>query len=612
MEKVRLSGSDVQILINNDLEEIVSSGQRRERNLPKTIDVVEIDTIQADEAQFSLAYREGGVQSELINTGIDLVFFGFKLDSTRVSKGEIASLFEAMSLDIDEFWLTLQDSVHQITFTKVELDTRYEGVLVENFRIIPRDLSGKPGKPVFSGHIPTSLIKTKSFAEIQNSKDLWITEFRLFKPDIEIFVDQVESEQGVEKPKQSTNDIIESLQVDDFEIIEGNIALFQKDGSAEPKGIKNLNLSLEELKFDLNELEGFRGQNLLNNNFKLDFPDFQILLKDSLNKVSIGLVSVDNDEITLENVVFQPRYGKYQYGKIVGEQTDVVHLKIPLIKITEPDLEKLFEDETLIASRILIQDGEGEFFRDKRYERPKNVYRPMPQLLMKKAGFELKVDTLLVENVQLRYREFPEQGMIPGELYFNDLSASFSPFHISKNEESFSLEESFLLTRARINGAAEVSLQGQIFYEYPYPMNINAQLGAFDFELINSILKTNAFVKVREGRVNGADWSFIANDKEAIGSLEILYNDLNLELLDERTLEKGKGRKGILTFVLNVFAVRSNNPRKALNYKVTSKIYYPRDTERFIFNYWWKTTLTGLKGSVGLGQPKVPKRREED
>ena len=456
------------------------------------------------------------------------------------------------------------------------------------------------------------MIKTKSFAEIQNSKDLWITEFRLFRPDIEIFVDQVESEQGEEKPKQTANDIIESLQVDDFEIIEGNIALFQKDGSAEPKGIKKLNLSLEDLKFDLNELEGFRGQNLLNNKFKFDFPDFQILLKDSLNKVSIGLVSVDNDEITLENVVFQPRSVNYQYGRIVGEQTDVVHLKFPLIKVTEPDLEMLFEGETLIASRILIQDGQGEFFRDKRYERPKNVYRPMPQLLMKKAGFELKVDTLLVENAQLRYIEFPEQGMIPGELYFNDLSASFSPFHISKNEESFSLEESFLLTKARINGAAEVSLQGQLFYEYPYPMKINAQLGAFDFELINSILKTNAFVKVRAGRVNGADWSFLADDKEAIGSLEILYNDLNLELLDERTLEKGQGRKGILTFVLNAFAVRSNNPRKALNYKVISKIYYPRDTERFIFNYWWKTTLTGLKGSVGLGQPKVPKRREED
>jgi hypothetical protein len=143
-------------------------------------------------------------------------------------------------------------------------------------------------------------------------------------------------------------------------------------------------------------------------------------------------------------------------------------------------------------------------------------------------------------------------------------------------------------------------------------MKINAQLGAFDLELINSILIANAYVKVRSGRINSADWSFIANDRDALGSMEIFYNDLNLELLDERTLQTGRGKKGILTFVLNTFAVRSNNPRKFLKVKVTSKIYYPRDPERFIFNYWWKATVTGLKGSVGLGQPKVPKRREED
>jgi hypothetical protein len=615
LEKVKLSGSDVQVLINNDLdqeEQQVPRRQRRDRNLPKKIDVVEIDTIQAENAQFSLAFRDGGLQSELINTGIDLTFFGFKLDSINVSQGEIVGLFDAMSLDIDEFWLTLQDSIHQITFSKVELDTRYEGVLVENFRIIPRNLSGNPGKPIFSGHIPTALIKTKSMAEIQNSKDLWITEFRLFRPDIEIFVDQVKSDSVTEKTKEPGSVIIEYLQVDDFEIIDGNIAIFQKDGSAEPKGINNLNLALEDLNFNLKEIDAFKGQDLLGKKFKLDFPDFQILLRDSLNKVSIGLISISNDEITLENLALQPRYGKYHYGRIVGEQTDVVHLKVPFIKISNPDLDKLLAEEILNASKILIQDVEGDFFRDKRYERPNNVYRPMPQALMKNAGLEIKTDTLLVENAQLRYMEFPEQGMIPGQLYFNDLSASLSPFHISKNEESFLLEESLLLAKARINGAAEISLQGQLFYDYPYPMKINAQLGAFDFELINSILKTNAFVKVRDGRIHSGDWSFIADDKEALGILEILYNDLNLELLDERTLEKGRGRKGILTFVLNVFAVRSNNPRKILNTKIKSKIYYPRDTERFIFNYWWKATVTGLKGSVGLGQPKVPKRREED
>ncbi|MFD2200103.1 hypothetical protein [Shivajiella indica] len=615
LEKVRLSGSDVQVLINKDLglEDIPASRrQRRERNLPKTIDVVEIDTIQAEKAQLSLAFREGGVQSELINTGIDLSFYGFKLDSAIVSKSEITGLFDAMSLDIDEFWLTLADSVHQITFSKVELDTRYEGVLVDNFRIIPRDLSGKPGKPVFSGHIPTALIKTKSLSEIQSSKDLWISEFRLFRPDIEIFVDQVKSESKPGEIKEPGTEIIENLQIDDFEIIEGNIAMFQKDGSAEPKGIKKLNLSLEDLKFNISELEAIREQDLLRKKFKLDFPDFQLLLKDSLNKVSIGLVTVSNEEIRMENLEYLPRYGKYQYGRIVGEQTDVVQIKVPLVIISKPDLDKLFEEEKLLASKILILDADGEFFRDKRYQRPKNVLRPMPQALMKKAGIELKVDTLLVENSQIRYMEFPEQGMVPGQLYFNELSASLIPFHTSIDEKNFLLEESLLLANAKINGRAEISLQGQLFYEFPYPMKINAQLGAFDLESINSILKPNAFVKVREGRVNSADWSFVANDRDAVGSMEFLYNDLNLELLDERTLEKGRGRKGILTFVLNVFAVRSNNPRKFLNTKISSKIYYPRDKERFIFNYWWKTTVTGLKGSVGLGQPKIPKRKEED
>jgi hypothetical protein len=615
LEKVRLSGSDVQVLINNDLEQEdspASRRQRRDRNLPKTIDVVEIDTIQADNAQFSLSFREGGVRSELINTGIDIAFFGFKLDSLIVSKGEIAGLFDAMSLDIDEFWLTLPDSVHQVTFSKVELDTRYEGVLVDNFRIIPRNLSGKPGKPVFSGHIRTALIKTKSLSEIQNNKDLWITELRLFKPDIEIFVDQVTSESETGVTKEATSEILESLQIDEFEIIEGNIALFQKDGSQEPKEIKKLNLAFEDLKFDLMDLDKFKGQDLLNKKFTLDFPDFQILLKDSLNKVSIGLVSVSNNEIRLENLAFQPRYGIYQYGRIVGEQTDVVNLKIPIIKIINPDLDRLLEDEILMASKIIIQDVEGEFFRDKRFERPENVYRPMPQELMRKAGVNIRLDTLLVENAVVRYMEFSEQGMIPGHLYFNDLSAAISPFYTTKDGEDYPIEESQLFANARINGEADISLQGQIFYTYPYPMKINAQLGAFDFELINSILEANAFVKVRSGRINSADWSFIANDRDALGSMEIFYNDLKLELLDERTLEKGRGKKAILTWVLNTFAVRSNNPRKVFRFKVISKIYYPRDPERFIFNYWWKATVTGLKGSVGLGQPKVPKRREED
>jgi hypothetical protein len=92
--------------------------------------------------------------------------------------------------------------------------------------------------------------------------------------------------------------------------------------------------------------------------------------------------------------------------------------------------------------------------------------------------------------------------------------------------------------------------------------------------------------------------------------MAFLYSDLHVILLNHRTLEHAKGRDAILTFVLNSFALRSNNPRRYLRNPIEGKIYQERDKEKFIFNFWWKTTFSGLKGSLGLGQakPENPKK----
>ena len=617
LEKVRLAESTVKVLINRDFEqedEVATRRQRRDRNLPKTIDVVNIDTVQAEKAQFTLSFKEGGSQSELIDTGIDVAFYDFFLDSAKIAKGEIAGFFSGMALGIDEFWLTLNDSVHQVTFSKVELDTRYEGILLNNFRVIPRTLSGKPGKPVFSGHIPAALIKINSLADLQSSKDLWVKEMRLFRPDVEIFVDQLESEvsEPQEAPEGVKEYLIETFQLDDFEIVEGHFGLFQKDGSKAPREIRDVNLAIRDIKLNMEEFEGLSPKMILDKDFEFNFPNYNLLLKDSLNKVAVGLVSIKNNEVILSDVIFEPRFGKYDYLRRLGYQTDVIKVHIPEIRVVKPDLALFLDQEILKAEQLLIKDIQGEFFRDKRLDRPEDIYRLMPQALMKEFDFVVRLDSLLVQNGKIIYLEFPDKGMVPGEIYFSDMQVAMAPFHMGQENESYPLDSARLLAKAKINGVAELGLQGDLIYTAPYPMHITAQLEAFDLELINSILKSNAFVRVRGGRIDGADWHFTANDKEAIGQMRILYSDLNLELLEERTLQRGRGRKSILTFVLNVFAVRSNNPRKFFNNTVSSKIYHPRDKDRFIFNYWWRATLSGLQGSVGLGQPKVPKRKEDE
>jgi hypothetical protein len=613
LERVRLSGSRVNILINNDLEQETAAStrrQRRGRTLPKNIEIVRIDTVDAENAILNLSLQENGVRNELINSGINLRFYEFMLDSARIRKGEIPGFFTGMALGIDEFWLNLKDSLHQITFSKVELDTRYEGVMLNNFRIIPRNLSGKPGIPVFSGHIPTVLMKINSLSEIQSSKDLWIKELRLFKPDIEVFVDQVKAAERKDFKSQSEISMLENLRIDDFEIIEGNFTVFDKATSKAPQAFNKLNLELGNLEFELDKLQGLRRKDLLEKDFKLSFPNFNMLLKDSLNRLAIGMLTLTNKEIRLENVQLVPRYGKFDYTRRVGVQTDVAKVQIEEIRIRYPDLEELMENRRLIAPAVEVYAPNAELFRDKRYTRTES-YRYMPQALMQNAGVEVVIDSLMIRNGKVTYSEFPEKGMVPGNIFFTELQVGLYPFHLGKADGPYPIKESFLIGNMNLNGMAPLSLQGRMFFERPYPMHINAQMGAFDLDLINSILESNAFVRVTSGQVRGADWSFVADDREAIGQMTIIYDNLSLELLDERTLETGRGRKGILTFVLNTFAVKSQNPRKILRKPLTTRIYEPRDSTRFVFNYWWKASLSGLKGSLGLGQPKVPRRKED-
>lgn len=614
LQKLELDDALVNILINDDAVQSEAPRRRRQagpRSLPKTIDVIQIDTITAKKAQLFVSIKEGGVQKELVNTGINLNFFDFYLDSATISKRDFVGMFSGVTLGAEEFWLTLADSVHRVTFKNVQFDTRREAIFLQSFRVIPNNLSGKPGIPVFSGHIPAILIKTKSLEALQQGKEIGLQEVSLFRPDMEVFVDQQKAPPKDKEKHVSETAMFESLALADFRIVEGKFGVLDKNTGAEPVFLTGLNVSLSDIVMDLTGKENFDPKSLLKNDFEVSWSDYQILLKDSLNRIKIGNIRLNNRQAEVRDLEFLPRIGKYEYTRRVGVQTDVAHISVANIKLERPDYEKYLADKTLVAKSLKLQGIEAAMFRDKRFPKKENVFKPMPQQMMKEAGLALRLDTLTIEDGFVRYEEFPDKGMVPGYLEFSDISAAFFPFYVGvETSQDYPLEESFLIANATLNGEAKLNMQGHLFYHEPYPMRINAQLGEFRVGILNSILKSNAFASARDGRILNADWSFEANDDEAIGKMTFLYEDLNVQLLDERTLTKGKGMKSMLTFVLNTFAVRSNNPRGYQRKPINASIYQVRDKEKFIFNYWWKTTFSGIKGSLGLGQAKKPREKK--
>ncbi|MEX2591821.1 MAG: hypothetical protein WD426_03540 [Anditalea sp.] len=615
LSKLKLSGADVKLSLNRRIKEGESASgipRRWERNLPKTIEIIKIDTVEAENAKFNVAYREDERNVELINSGVNLSFYGFLLDSAKLVEGDIAAFFSNMSMEIDKFSLSLRDSIHTINFSKVGLNTKGDEIIFDDFTITPKNFIGKKGFPVIDAKIPLVSLKTQSLTSLQSTGDFLIKELLLSKPEIILYLDQDEAVQlDEDQEEQVVQTVIENLNVENFEINEGSLILREKGDAKEVNSFKNLSMILNDLNFDLSSPESLGKKFYLNKNFQFELRDYEVKLPDSLNILKIGLALLSKDFLKLEDVSLFPRYGDYQYTRKVGFQADVAQVHIPEMVFEDINVEKLLGEKILEAGTVRLNDVTVDVFRDKRHELQPEINRGMPQELMMKALVEIKLDSLIVRNGKVVYREFPEKGMIPGELSFTGLNAMMSPFYVSKDPEDYPVTSSNLEAEALLNGEAPMSLRGELFFYEPFPIHIVAEVEEFELSLLNSIVETNAFSTIRRGVVRGGKWQFVADENVAQGNMTLRYNDLKLRLLEERTLERGRGRKNVLTFVINNLAVRSNNPRKIFNRLVKSPIYQERDKGRFIFNYLWKSTLSGVKGSVGLGQPKAPKKEEE-
>ncbi|HLT08761.1 MAG TPA: hypothetical protein VK014_14620 [Cyclobacteriaceae bacterium] len=610
LSKLKFTDAAVQLYLNREKAEelmVSRSQRRRERNLPKTIDIIRIDTVEAANAQVNLAYREEGQDRELINSGVNMSFYGFMLDSAKLTEGDLAAFFSSMAVEMDQFSLALKDSVHSINFSKVGFDSKSGEIAFDNLSIVPKDQTGKKGFPVIEATIPHVSLKTNSLTSLQSTGDFVVKQMMLSKPEITLYLDKEEADKLEEDEEKLAQKVIENLNIEDFEIKDGLLTLKEKGNPEKVSTFRNLSISLTDLHFDLASPSTLDRNFYLNKEFEFELTDYEIKLPDSLNVLRVGLALLSEDGLILRDVFLTPRYGDFEYHRMVGYQTDVAKVYIPEIIIEGLKVDKLMGEKALEAERVSVYQAQVDVFRDKRWKEDPDQYRPMPQELIAKALLDVRIDSLLIHNAEVVYREFPNKGFIPGELSFRQLEAVFTPFYMNKKSEAFPLSSSFINASAMINGSAPISLSGQMFFEAPYPIQLVAEVGEFELATLNSIIETNAFLKVLDGVVRESRWEFTLDENEARGTMALHYNDLKLMLLEERTLERGRGRKHVLTFVINNLAVRSNNPRKFFNRMVTSPIYYKRNKSKFVFNYLWKSTMTGLQGSVGLGKPKEEK-----
>jgi len=616
LNKLSLSEASVDLIIDREARQDEEGGdkpRRTVRNLPKTIDIVRIDEINADNARLSISYDEDGQNVDLIKTGLNLSLFGFMLDSAKLSQGDIAAFFNNIAMEVDNFSLALRDSIHTVNFSKIELNTLGDEIIIENLNILPQSLIGNRGIPIFAASVPTVNIRTRSLQSFQRTGDLDISSVRFTSPDVTLYVDKNEATaivKGADAEEKIKQKLIEVLNISSFQIVNGKLSILEKRTEESINSFSNISVLLNDLNFNLTEQQTIDSKFLLNNEFEFELNNYVIKLPDSLNLIHIGKILLSEEKLEILDFSFLPRYGKFAYTRKVGNSVDVAEMRVPKILLTGFDLEAFLNNKKIFATNMQISRPRINVFKDKRAPMVENVLKKMPQQLLLEISSEVNIGKIDVVDGAVTYEEFPEDGMVPGKIEFAKLNASLGPLLVGNEDvekKPIKVSGSLLL-----NGIAEMNVAMLLEFEAPYPIHVDATVGEFELSLINSILERNAFVTVESGIIRGGEWNFIADEQHAIGAMTLRYNDLKVKLLQERTLLDGKGRKKILSFVVNALALRSNNPRKLFNRLVSSTIYEKRDKNKFVFNYLWKATLSGLMGSSGVSQPKIPRKEEEE
>ncbi|MBN3584107.1 hypothetical protein JYB64_17045 [Algoriphagus aestuarii] len=614
LKKLAVAGGEINIEIDRDFKKEEEPKKEAKKALPKSIEFLKIDSIEAVNSTLGINFRSGTSEAQSIQTNFDLGIQGFTFDSASNTREDLSGLFSQINLSLQDFSFALPDSLHTIKFSSVDVDNTLDATIFSNFEVIPKATNSAPGSPILSAKIESLSLQNNTLKEIQETGVFDLTKITLTNPVFDIYLDSAEKEkvQKQTKPKDKPG-LIQSILLQDILIQNGKISLFNKEtGPIDRLAFDGVNFQLEDLNLDLiGKNQRLSPQLLLEKDLRLSLTNYRLLSEDSLNKVEIGKISFLENDLIVENISFGPSVGRYNFLNQQGFQSDAIDGLIKKVTLRNIDFNEYFENKKIRAQELFLDSLELDVFRDKRLPVKEGVYKPMPQDLLRNASIDLEVDSVKIKNGIIRYQEFGPKSMLPGSIYFGDLDLVMAPLVMTKEEEEFPYEYTLVTANTKLMGEGEVSLNAKLFYSDPYPMEVQVDMGEFDLTSINNMVSRGVFVKVLDGKVTDGKWNFIVDDDVARGEMNFHYEDLKIEFLDSLTLERGTGKLNLLTFLANTF-VKNDNPRKFLNKRVKSRIYFERDQSKFIFGGWWRATFSGLKGALGLGQAKVPKRREEE
>jgi hypothetical protein len=412
-----------------------------------------------------------------------------------------------------------------------------------------------------------------------------------------------ESNEAMEQTMEQLAEFVESFRVERLAIEEGAFEFsILEDTIQRSQKVDYVSLVLDNLRLVSLEatdpLEMFALDDL-----GLHIRDYSMLTADSLYAFRIGEIhnSLNSQTLTIDSITLEPLFLIEEYPDKLEYAADRVELKVAGIQVTGFDLGAFFNEQSLLAGRVLIGESEVDFYRDNRVDQDPDRYPPTLQKMLRDLPYTVRIDTVLMEKGKIVYSEISPKGVEPGVLTLADTRIEI----LNVTNDSLALQQNDVATVKGVSMLmAESLLKADFRFHLNHPRDLYTYEGSLEpmpFDAFNPLFEKLMHVRMESGKINKATFSVTADKDLAQGELRFRYNRLQLQLLNK---EEDKNPGLLLnagTWLINNVVIRSNNPSRLLNNFRLGEIEVERDYQKSAFNHMSSAMMSGMTSSLMPG-----------
>lgn len=537
-----------------------------------------------------------------------------------------AKLKPIVTSELKELVLKTTNNLYQIEFSSVNVNVLTGISSLSDVTITPD--TAVYHQLMALKHAPNNLykVKLKKLAvrnfhpfRLWRDKKLNIDLLLFDNPCIEMTNRQFDyNDEKLPHPKKSPYDYIEKylkeLRINTVEFKNASFKYINNNNPERPKtdAVDSLNITLKDWLIDRHSAND-KSRLYLLKDVIINLNDYSYATSDSLYFIKFNRLdfAASSGKLEVKNFSLEPRESEQEFGSTLGYAKDRYNIQISNLGFTGINLPLYVLKQELFAKEMTIADGTIAVLNNNTL--PKKVVNKIgtyPHQLLQKANAKLTITKLNLNNIDISYGEFGQDGKGKGVIMFEETKGTITNVtNVAKVIAKDSLAIANLTAAVMGTGKLDVN----------FKFNLAAKDGTFSYagtlvdmegRAFNRITKPLGLVKVNSGHIDKLAFDVKANDEVAKGTVSFAYKDLSVAVLKRVKGEDRLVKQGLISFLANALVINPSNP--GLDGKfVTASVDYKRVPTGSFFNFIWKTLFQGVKYSVGFTPAKEKKIKDQ-